>query len=276
MMHKIQRLDIMIAYSCNIACAGCISLSDHQRDGIAPVEDIAKWLAKWQDHVEPAVVTLFGGEPCLHPKLIEICQRVRNAWPASTIRLITNGYLLDNFDPNSWFEFAPFEIQVSMHRADHKEIINRRIRDILECRTGWRVTTHGGANEHKQHEWHLDNFSVYRSVFKDFIVPYRFENNQIQPWNSTPAEAHRICGSPSTPILYKGDLYKCPPVANVIDLTGNSLNYPVCDTPDKLDNFVQGIGHPEAVCGLCPARNQAVVIDHFDIKNVHVKQKNLS
>lgn len=275
-MHSIERLDIMIAYSCNIACAGCISLSDHKRDGVAPLEDISKWITKWHNHICPAVVTLFGGEPCLHPRLVEICILVRQAWPDATIRLITNGYLLDNFDPNQWFEFMPFEIQVSLHRADHKEIIRKKIRHVLECRAGWKFIQHGGNAEHKQHEWRLGNFSIYRSVFKDFVVPYKFENNQIAQWNSDPVEAHQICGSPATPILYKGNLYKCPPVANVIDLTGNTLDYPVCDNPEKLAEFVRGIGCPEKVCGLCPTQSQAVVIDHFDIKNVQVKQKNLS
>jgi organic radical activating enzyme len=275
-MRIINRLDIMIAYSCNISCTGCISLSDRKRDGVASIEDITRWIAKWQNYVTPEVISLFGGEPTLHPRLIEICYLVRNAWPKSTIRLITNGYLLDNFDPNIWFEFVPFEIQISLHRADHKEIIKNKIRQILECRTGWKFIKHGGVNEHKQHEWVIDNFSIYRSIFKDFVVPYRLDGNKITTWNSSPSEAHKICGSPNTPILYKGNFYKCPPVANVIDLTGDTLDYSVCDTVDKLDEFIQGIGSPESVCGMCPAKSQAVIIDHFDIKNVQLKQKTFS
>ena len=114
------RLDIMIAYSCNISCAGCISISDRKRDGVASLDDIAAWCSKWNTYIDPEIITIFGGEPCLHPKLIEVCQTVRLAWPNSVIRLITNGYLLDNFDPSHWFTLGKFEMQVSLHRQDHR------------------------------------------------------------------------------------------------------------------------------------------------------------
>jgi hypothetical protein len=99
-------------------------------------------------------------------------------------------------------------------------------------------------------------------------------NNQMQGYDSDPAEAHAICGSPATPILYKGALYKCPPVANLMDLTQQDFYgyQPVTDS-QGLDKFVARIGCPESVCAWCPARSQATVIDHFDTKNVQVRQK---
>ena len=57
----------MIAYSCNIACAGCISISDRKRDGVASLEDISIWSKKWAEHLDPEIISIFGGEPCLHP-----------------------------------------------------------------------------------------------------------------------------------------------------------------------------------------------------------------
>lgn len=269
-MITIPRLDVMIAYSCNLACAGCISLSDFKRDGIAPTNDIKAWLDKWNKIIEPTVVTIFGGEPCLHPDLIEIIKYVEHVWAGSTIRLITNGYLLDNFDPESWFQFENLEIQVSMHREDHANIINKKIKNILKCRPRWDVQTYGGETNHKQIEWRSSNIKIYKSIFKDFVVP--FKDNMLA-WNSDPEKAHKICGAGATPILYKGLLYKCPPVANIIDLSGNRYKgYHGYDT-DRIEEFVSNIGKPEQVCGQCPELNQAVIINHLDIKNVTVKQK---
>ena len=148
MTSTINRLDVMIAYSCNLSCQGCISISDIARDGVAPLTDIQSWIEYWKILIKPNIVTVFGGEPCLHPGLVEICRTIRQAWPDSTIRLITNGYLLDNFPADAWFEFEPFEIQVSVHRADHDSHINQRIRQILSTRTDWKVTSHGG-DHHK-------------------------------------------------------------------------------------------------------------------------------
>ena len=273
MKQTINRLDIMVAYGCNVSCQGCISVSDINRDGIAPLADIRSWIEHWKILIEPKVITVFGGEPCLHPDLVEICANIRGAWPNSIIRLITNGYLLDNFPSDAWFDFEPFEIQVSIHRADHKSHINQRIKNILSNRTNWKVTTHGG-DDHKQLAWTSNNFRLYKSIFKDFVQPYRLIGNTMQGYNSDPARAHAICGSPNTPILYKGALYKCPPVANLMDLTQQDFyGYrPVTDA-HGLEEFVQQIGCPESVCAWCPAQSQATIIDHFDIKNVTVKNK---
>ena len=89
--------------------------------------------------------------------------------------------------------------------------------------------------------------------------------------------AHKICGAPDTPVLYKGMLYKCPAVANAMDLSQNNwFGYQPCQDSDTLDKFVAGIGCPEIVCQQCPDRSQAVIIDHMDKKNVVIKQKNLN
>ena len=276
MTRSIPRLDIMVAYSCNISCRGCISLSDFARNGIARLDDITTWITHWSTMLQPKIVAVFGGEPCLHPELMEICGRIRKAWPSTTIRLITNGYLLKNFDSAAWFDFEPFEMQVSMHRADHRSIIDQAIKNILVTRKGWQVKVSEDPQDHCQISWQLDNFKIYKSMFKDFVVPFRYKDDSILPWMSDPAEAHAICGAPNTPILYKGRLYKCPAVANVMDITGeNWFDYEPCEDAAHLDKFVAGIGVPESVCGQCPNRSQAVMINHLDKINVVVKQKSL-
>jgi len=269
----IPRLDLMIAYSCNISCRGCISLSDFKRDGVANIKDINSWVVHWKSLIEPRVVTLFGGEPCLHPHLLTVCEIVRTAWPNTVIRLITNGYLLDNFDNSAWFKFAPMEIQVSVHRKDHEHIINHAIKEILKNSTEWKVTQGTGERNHRQMIWALDGFKIYKSIFKDFVVPFKQVEQKILPWMSNPAAAHSICGAPDTPVLYKGRLYKCPAVANAIDLAdANWLNYEPCADASTLDQFIAGIGKPESVCAQCPDSTQAVVVDHMDKNNVIVKQ----
>jgi hypothetical protein len=276
-MHKFYRLDIMVAYSCNISCAGCISISDIKRSGIEPLDRLVNSINKWKTVIDPGIVTVFGGEPCLHPNLLEICATIRSSWPTAVIRLITNGYLLDNFDSSVWFDFVPFEMQVSVHRKDHEAIINQKIKNILQHRTPWTVVKQGGVREHRQMTWSHKQFSVYKSIFKDFITPYKKVSTQFFPWYSDSVQAHKICGSPATPILYKGLLYKCPPVANIMDITGeNWFDYRAVDVHDDLDNFVNSIGKPESVCSQCPNSAQAVVVDHFNQENVVVRSKNIS
>ena len=273
MPREIDRLDVMIAYSCNLSCRGCISVSDRPRDGVASLEDIQSWLTHWSGLITPAVTTLFGGEPCLHPRLMDICRAIRQHWPHTVIRLITNGYLLDRFDPAGWFEHAPFEMQISIHRSDHESLINGHIRQILAQHRDWTVARQP-QSLHEQLSWSRPGMRIYKSIFGEFVVPFRENGQDIHPWHSRPEAAHAICGAPNTPVLYKGMLYKCPAVANVIDLTGkNWFDYEACAGESGLEEFVARIGRPERVCGQCPERHQAHVVNHLDKNNVIVKQK---
>lgn len=277
-MHIIPRLDLMIAYSCNISCKGCISLSDFPRNGVASLEDIEDWCSAWCQVLTPKVITLFGGEPLVHPRFMDVCRSVRSHWPNSTIRLITNGYLLSKYNPADWFNFGPFEIQVSMHRSDHRSLIDKQIKQILLCYNDWEVSaiTHTRKNEHKQISWARPNFEIYKSKFGEFIAPYSISEGKLINSHSDPAQAHSICGAPDTPVLFKGKLYKCPAVANVIDYTQeNWYEYQALDYTDNLDEFISNIGKPELVCGQCPTRTQAVVYNHLNLENVIVKQKSI-
>lgn len=275
-MHCIDRLDVMVAYSCNLACRGCISISDRPRDGVEPLEKIVEQINRWKTSVSARFTVIFGGEPCLHPKLIEICQHVRTAWPNTTIRLITNGYLLDNFDQEAWFNLGSFEIQVSVHRKDHEHVINKKIKNILLARRPWVTTVHKANIGHKQIQWQHGSVALYKSIFKDFVVPYKSHGSEIMPWHSDPVESHKICGAPATPVLYKGKLYKCPAVANAMDINKqNWLDYEATDIHGNLTQFVNTIGLPEPVCAQCPSRSQALIIDHFDANNVIIKQTSI-
>jgi len=274
-MYNISRLDLMIAYSCNISCAGCISISDTKRSGIEPFDSLVDSISRWKSTLNPSVIVIFGGEPCLHPRLIDICNEIRLAWPRSTIRLITNGYLLDQFDASAWFDFEPFEMQISIHRKDHEPIINEKIKNILKNRKPWVVTKQDGERQHRQLTWKHNNFSIFKSIFGVFIPPYKKIADNFFPFNGDPAKAHKICGAGSTPILYKGRLYKCPAVANIIDITReNWFDYQSFDINDDIEFFVANIGKPEPVCGQCPD-SMNTAIDHLNRKNVIVRHKNI-
>ena len=102
-------------------------------------------------------------------------------------------------------------------------------------------------------------------------MPYKLENGKPRPFKSDPKKAHKICGNPDVPILYKNKLYKCAPIANLVDLdsTGN-YKYKGFTAVDDIKSLVENINKPESICSMCP-EVQAHSIDHFDSKNVLVK-----
>ena len=121
------------------------------------------------------------------------------------------------------------------------------------------------------YEWHRPGFKVWKGKFGEFVIPYNYECNQLVPFNSNPAKAHSICGNPDVPILYKNKLYKCAPIANILDLPNTKgFNYTPLSADDNIDAFVKMINKPERICSMCPER-RSHSIDHYKKGEVLVK-----
>ena len=269
-MYRIKRLDFNVAYACNLSCKGCISLSDFDRRGVESLKDIEEQCKTWSQILDPSVISIFGGEPLLHPRIGKVLESIRKYWPNAQIRMITNGYLLKRYDPEMWFQFGSLEMQVSIHRQDHETIITKEIKRIVKCRSDWeaRRTFNEG---HRQLELHNKDLSIYKSKFKTFVMPYRLEDGELKPFDSDPKKAHSICGSPDVPILYRNKLYKCAPLPNILELDkGKHYKYVGTEASGDVAGLVSNINRPESVCSMCP-ENISHSVDHFDKNNVHVK-----
>lgn len=269
-MYRIKRLDFNVAYACNLSCKGCISLSDFDRRGVESLKDIEDQCKTWSQILDPSVISIFGGEPLLHPRIGKVLESIRKYWPNAQIRMITNGYLLKRYDPEMWFQFGSLEMQVSIHRQDHETIITKEIKRIVKCRSDWeaRRTFNEG---HRQLELHNKDLSIYKSKFKTFVMPYRLEDGELKPFDSDPKKAHSICGSPDVPILYRNKLYKCAPLPNILELDkGKHYKYVGTEASGDVASLVSNINRPESVCSMCP-ENISHSVDHFDKNNVHVK-----
>ena len=273
MPYLINRLDFNIAYACNLSCKGCISLSDFPRKGVESYKSLELQCMNWHKIINPKIISIFGGEPLLHPKLIDVLLLIRVYWPTSVIRLITNGYLLKNYDPEKWFALGKFEMQISVHRRDHEYLLNQEIKKILQCKARWKPFR-GTSGGHKDIGFKHEHVTIYKSRFKNFIMPYKLNGHVIVPFKSDPNKSHAICGSPDTPILYKNKLFKCAPIANILDVDNNNLyNYKGMDAHEDMHEFINNINKPESICSMCP-ENSSNSIDHFKKENVYVKNIN--
>ena len=119
--------------------------------------------------------------------------------------------------------------------------------------------------------WQRPGFKIWKSKFGEFVIPYNYDGNQLVPFKSNPAKAHAICGNPNVPILYKNKLFKCAPIANLLDLPNTKgYKYKPTNSFDDIDKFVSFIGKPESVCSMCP-ESRSHAIDHYAKGEVHVK-----
>lgn len=110
-------LEIHVTDHCNLACAGCCTLSPHLATRFCDPEQVAGDLARVAPVLRPQVVKLTGGEPLLHPDIVRIAEITRASGVGERVSMTTNGHLfgrapdalLEALDrvTVSWYASAP-------------------------------------------------------------------------------------------------------------------------------------------------------------------------
>ncbi len=90
-----RNLEIHAAHACNLACESCSHYSNHGHKGIVTLEQAREWMAPWSGRLAPAMFSIVGGEPTIHPDLTAFCEIARAMFPKATLRIVTNGFFLD-------------------------------------------------------------------------------------------------------------------------------------------------------------------------------------
>lgn len=89
-----RSLEAHVVDHCNLRCAECCSLSPLLPSWSIDVDAMARDLRRARRVLQPRVFKLVGGEPTLHPHLVELVRAVRHADIAPRISVTTNGLLL--------------------------------------------------------------------------------------------------------------------------------------------------------------------------------------
>jgi len=129
----------MIIYNivahCNLNCKGCMSLSPIMDEHFVSTEDIVKDLRQLSKITNNSLMLLElqGGEPLLHPDLINIFSTARNIFPNTTIKIVSNGILLPNQTDAFWIACNrnKIEIAVTKYPIDlDYSFIEKKARDM--------------------------------------------------------------------------------------------------------------------------------------------------
>jgi MoaA/NifB/PqqE/SkfB family radical SAM enzyme len=111
---KFLRFDVHLTDHCNLNCKGCehfSPLADEKFTDTAVFERDCKHLSKLSDGcIED--ITILGGEPLLHPKLIDFIETARKYFPETIIEINTNGILLQNLPETVWKDFKKNRIKL--------------------------------------------------------------------------------------------------------------------------------------------------------------------
>ena len=92
----IEYLEHHIVDHCNLNCAGCTHFSPLVKEPW--FEDINNFIDDFKElarRTNVRIIRLMGGEPLLHPQVVDFLLAARNIFPNSEIELVTNGILLE-------------------------------------------------------------------------------------------------------------------------------------------------------------------------------------
>jgi MoaA/NifB/PqqE/SkfB family radical SAM enzyme len=110
--YRLPYLVASIVTHCNLNCKGCGHFAPiawkHNVDSL----EFGKDMLRMADLFKVGCVAIRGGEPLLHPDLLDILHMTRIAFDKSKIELVTNGILLENQNVKFWRTCDSLNIKV--------------------------------------------------------------------------------------------------------------------------------------------------------------------
>jgi organic radical activating enzyme len=265
-------LETMITQACNISCTGCTNYSDLKHDGYVTWAQGQEELSAWLERVDIPDFGIMGGEPLLNPECKQWIQGVRDLMPSSQIRFTTNGLLLteDLRTIDTLYDVGNCVIKITVHVDDPRL---ETVIDSVRKRYAWTPVREFGIDR-----WTAGNnvrFQINRprAFYKTFIGSYA----DMRPHASDPVAAFDMCIQQTCPLLYQGKIYKCSS-SGLLDGVLSRRQYPnraqwekylikglsVTDSNQALDSFIDNFGKPNAVCAMCPSKQDTEsILDHY-------------
>ena len=210
-------------------------------------------MVQWSDRIDVNDFRLLGGEPTIHPELPAFVKTVRRHWPNAHIRLATNGFFLHRHPdlPAAIKEAGQASIVVSLHHdfAEYRE----KIRPVFDLIAAWR----------RDYNIVIDireSQSVWTRRYHGF-------GDRMEPFeDGRPRQSWEICPARHTKQLFKGQIWKCAPIAylpmqnakyGLSEKWNPYLAYRPLDSSCshvELERFLAL--EDEIVCSMCPAERQ--------------------
>lgn len=243
-------IELHVAHTCNLTCESCSHYSNHAHKGILDLAQAEDWMRAWSKRITLDELNLLGGEPTMNPRLSEFVVLARKYWPATHIRIITNGFFLHRHPalPSTLEADGNASLALSVHHNDPTYL--KRLRPAFDLLAAWQ-RDHGTIVETRQSD---EGWTRRYLGSGAEMLPFE-DGRSRQSWEICPA---RYCKQ-----LHDGKLWKCPPLAYLnlqkakYELSPRwdpYLQYapldPTC-TDQELDEFLQR--EDEQACSMCSA-----------------------
>ena len=236
------RLEVLLAAHCNLKCRYCARFSCIADKEFYEFDQIVKDLRTLKKNkLNVTCLSLSGGEPLLHPRIIDICRTIRLLFHRVSIAIFTNGKDISHMSEQFWKTLLMCDITIIFTKYDHSNIDYDEV--IALCNKH-------GIKYRNVCEVAKETLSSGRSeMVADRLNPKgSIENYQ---WNKM------ICVK-DCPVIFKGHIYQCGRVAFIHILNKKFNNqFEVVDA-DKLpverattDNYVTFMKKGTPFCKYC-------------------------
>jgi MoaA/NifB/PqqE/SkfB family radical SAM enzyme len=113
-----MKIDIPAVAHCNLGCKCCTTFSPLAKESFLDVEgyktDMRKLAELTDNYLDSVCFT--GGEPLLHPKLLELFNIAREYFPKTELSFMTNGVLLMKMTEAFWENCRKNNVCISLSR----------------------------------------------------------------------------------------------------------------------------------------------------------------
>ena len=120
---------------CNLACDNCNRYNNFAFAGHDRWADWAEEYGKWSQQLNLIDIGIIGGEPLLNPDFLSWMHGIAELWPASYIKIITNGTQFHRW-PNLYQDLVRYQGQVvpwvTEHDADRSAETQQRMLAFMQ------------------------------------------------------------------------------------------------------------------------------------------------
>ncbi len=130
---RVGSFELHVVEHCNLRCNGCDSLSPQNQERYLSVGEVQETCRFMAGVIHADVFKPMGGEPLLHPQIVEILEVARRSGISRAVRLMTNGLRLHRMGDDFWR--ALDHLTVSNYSSapipeKHMEKIERKAREF--------------------------------------------------------------------------------------------------------------------------------------------------
>ena len=248
--YKIENLELHITHRCNLVCESCSHYCNQNLTGELTLSEAESWVEGWSKRIEPNIFSILGGEPTLHPGMMEFLLIARKYWKNTHLRIVTNGFLLGLHPelPEFLAKDNNSCLYISIHHNSSK--YNEAFQSVINLVEKWQ----------QNYQFQIHYYESYKYWTRRYIV----SDNNIFPFtDNDPQKSWEHCEAKHCIQLSEGCLWKCAPLAylpllerthGISESWNRYLEYTPLDlscSDEELTKFIEK--KSEIYCAMCPA-----------------------